>query len=303
MQAVQDFLKSITIGEPIKFKGLEIRPIISNNDKSLPYLTLGEAISRGLLIVGEVSEGGSVPNLLVSNVGDIDILILEGEELRGAKQNRIVNTSIIVPAKSEIKVPVSCVEQGRWHYQSRSFSSAENIAFPELRRRAHRSVKSSLRSHGGFESDQGEVWNTIGAKFAVMSMHSESSALGDIVENEDFRVDAELAVDQVKHQPGQIGFLAFINGGFAGGDIFGSSDLCGRQLRKLLRGYYLDAVDETVSFPKIGVEDLLKEIESSTHETFDTIGKGHEGRYESAKVEGAYKVDGENVTHMTVFPK
>ena len=73
----------------------------------------------------EVSEGGSVPQLLVENRGNNRVLFLEGEELVGAKQNRILNTSILVPAKSKIKVPVSCVEQGRWRYTSKHFASAK----------------------------------------------------------------------------------------------------------------------------------------------------------------------------------
>jgi transposase len=44
--------------------------------------------------VQEVSEGGSVPDLLVENSGDTRVLFLEGEELVGAKQNRILNTSV-----------------------------------------------------------------------------------------------------------------------------------------------------------------------------------------------------------------
>jgi len=55
---------------------------------------------------------GSVPDLLVDNRGDVRVLFLEGEELIGAKQNRILNTSVLVPAHSKIKIPVSCVEPG-----------------------------------------------------------------------------------------------------------------------------------------------------------------------------------------------
>ena len=44
-------------------------------------------------MITEVSEGGSVPELRVVNKGDARILVLDGEELRGAKQNRVLNTT------------------------------------------------------------------------------------------------------------------------------------------------------------------------------------------------------------------
>ena len=62
-----------------------------------------------------------MPELMVENKGDMRVLFIEGEELVGAKQNRILNTSILVPAKSKTKIPVSCVERGRWRYHSPMF--------------------------------------------------------------------------------------------------------------------------------------------------------------------------------------
>ncbi len=33
-----------------------------------------------------------------------------------AKQNRIVNATILVPAREKVEVPVSCAERGRWRF-------------------------------------------------------------------------------------------------------------------------------------------------------------------------------------------
>ena len=69
-----------------------------------------------------MTNGNAIKIMLVNNTGDSRVLFLEGEELRGAKQNRVLNTSVLIAAHSKTTIPVSCVEQGRWQYRSRHFS-------------------------------------------------------------------------------------------------------------------------------------------------------------------------------------
>ena len=114
-------LPEIRVGEPIRHEALAVFPLFSPPEGDVEYLLSDEAIAAGSVTVEEVSEGGSVPNLLVTNHGDSRVLFLEGEELRGAKQNRVLNTSVLVAAHSKTTIPVSCVEQGRWRYRSRQF--------------------------------------------------------------------------------------------------------------------------------------------------------------------------------------
>ncbi len=54
------------------------------------YLTLDEALAAKTATVTEVSESGSVPELYFQNEGDLPVLLLDGEELVGAKQNRVL---------------------------------------------------------------------------------------------------------------------------------------------------------------------------------------------------------------------
>ncbi|MDP9481435.1 MAG: hypothetical protein M3R38_38195 [Actinomycetota bacterium] len=91
------------------------------------------------------------------NGGAIPVLILEGDELIGAKQNRVVNSTVLVAAQSELVLPVSCVERGRWSYHSRAFSSGDRSPPPSLRGLQSRSVHDSLRRGRGHRSDQGAV--------------------------------------------------------------------------------------------------------------------------------------------------
>ncbi|MGQ0579869.1 MAG: ARPP-1 family domain-containing protein, partial [Betaproteobacteria bacterium] len=92
-------------------------------------MLLDEALARKLARVTEISDSGSVPELMFSNEAEANILLMDGEELVGAKQNRVLNVSILVGGKSQVAVPVSCVEQGRWRWSSRHFASPGRALF------------------------------------------------------------------------------------------------------------------------------------------------------------------------------
>lgn len=129
-------------------------PVVSDYDDGLVYITLGEALGAGSIESREVSEGGSVPELSVVNRAGKMVLILDGEELVGAKQNRIVNTTILIATGAEIVIPVSCVEQGRWTYKSDVFSSKHRVMSPSIPKAKARDVNASLLSNGRYRSDQ-----------------------------------------------------------------------------------------------------------------------------------------------------
>ena len=109
------------------------------------------ALARGWVTVTEVGEGGHVPELKVVNRGDVAVLLLDGEELVGAKQNRVLNLTILVPPQHTATIPVSCVESGRWRHVSHQFGSASRTQFAEGRAAKMRQVTSSLEANGKTE--------------------------------------------------------------------------------------------------------------------------------------------------------
>jgi len=61
---------------------------------TLKYISSEAAIKADLLRVTEVSESGSVNELLVLNGSDAFVFLMDGDILLGAKQNRVLNTSV-----------------------------------------------------------------------------------------------------------------------------------------------------------------------------------------------------------------
>jgi hypothetical protein len=107
-----EYLNGIEFGEPTVFDEMVVFPVFTNNVGSVEYLTLKEAMNKNLIDITEIDDSGVVPELKVKNNADIPVLLLDGEELLGAKQNRIVNTTILLKEKFETITPVSCVEPG-----------------------------------------------------------------------------------------------------------------------------------------------------------------------------------------------
>src|SRR5438876_9900087 len=99
-------------------------PIVGGGDAAPAYLTLDEALASDDIEITEVSEAGQVSELKVTVKGAAPVLLLDGEELIGAKQNRVLNLTILAPAHRATKIPVSCVEAGRWRHASARFSSS-----------------------------------------------------------------------------------------------------------------------------------------------------------------------------------
>ena len=151
----------VRVGEPVRCQALSVFPLFDGQQTPVEYLLSDEGIGSGSVTVEEVSEGGSVPNLFVENKGDIRVLFLEGEQLIGAKQNRVLNTSVLIAAKSMVKIPVSCVEQGRWRYRSKHFGSSGSHSPSKLRYFLKSSVSHALKEKMGHRSDQGKVWEEV----------------------------------------------------------------------------------------------------------------------------------------------
>lgn len=138
----------VRVAEAITHESLTLVPLESDDGCGLDYVLGAEAIEEGLLTVTEVDEGGSAPELLVISTAEMMILLLDGEELVGAKQNRILNTTVLLPAKAKMRIPVSCVEAGRRDYRSAEFKAGA-YASADLRASKNRSVTYRVVSNGG----------------------------------------------------------------------------------------------------------------------------------------------------------
>lgn len=301
MQALNELLDRISVGPPQVFEDVQVYPLFSTRSESSPLLELDEAMAQGLVEVTEVSDAGDVPQLNVTNSSHRDIIIYDGQQLVGAKQNRTVNITVVVAANSTLPIPVSCVEQRRWRYNSPGFASSDQFAYPSLRRSTHSEVTRSKENWGSSDADQSRVWQDISAKAARMDVFSDTMSMSDIYQSQ--APEPEVLNQAFRVEEKQIGYMAFIKGGFAGCDLFASTEVCRGKMEKLLRGYYLDSLDQAVAFDSVEIEEILREVRAAEHREFETVGKGRERRFDAPHVQGSWKeVDG-CIPHVTILPK
>ena len=130
MNPIHRVIENTTVGEAVTHETLSVFPLLVEEPFAKDYLTLDEALAAGTGTITEVSESGSVPELLFRNTGHQAVFLLDGEELVGAKQNRVLNITILAPAHKDTVIPVSCVEAGRWHHTRDDFASAPRAQSP-----------------------------------------------------------------------------------------------------------------------------------------------------------------------------
>ena len=306
LNIIEATLNEVKLGDPQHYRNMSVFPLLFSGKSKLEYSMLGKALNEGHIMITEISENGSVPELKLFNTSESYILLLDGEELEGSKQNRVLNTTLLVPPKSELKVPVSCTEQGRWNRVSAAFQHSGKFLFKRARENKMSSVHQSLKYGQGYQSNQEEVWNDISQLQYKRSIHSPTSAMKDIYDKEKGNLD-----DFLKAFPlieGQCGIIVGLGGQVVGLEYLSSSDRYLDVHRQLIESYTMDALVENLSGenPELTLEDsqrFLEQIWSASQETFRSAAAGTDVRLESEHLVGSGLVEGEELIHLSAFAR
>jgi hypothetical protein len=303
MANINDIIALVTIAPPITHRALSVYPLLRKGGSALTaYLVLDEALASEAFRITEVSEGGHVPRLLAYNETDSPVLLLDGEELVGAKQNRVLNLSLMVDAKSETEIPVSCVEAGRWSGTSRGSMRASGMQYCLGRAEKMEQVSRSLRRHSAPASDQSAVWDHIAAKSARMGVASETSAMRSISESR--RDDLDDYLKAIPTAQDQVGAVYAIGNKIIGLELFDTDATYRRLAGKLVGSYALDAMEESESAaaPDAGtIKAFVDGVRSAASERFATVGLGESVRLSSQSLVGAALEVSASCVHLSAF--
>jgi ARG/rhodanese/phosphatase superfamily protein len=311
-EQVTSFLTHLSLATRQTQKALTLWPLVrGETPPSAPeYLTLFEAFARGNLTVDELRAGATVPHVLVANRGSVAVLILFGEEIRGAKQNRVANASFLVPPLGEVVIDVSCVEQGRWSRRhGETFAGTGAVLSTEIRRKMAGRVSQSRGAGRGFQADQGELWEDVAERVRISRARAPSGAYADYIATRQHDLD-ELAAGFHPVQA-QVGFIACIGEEVVGLEAIGRPEVFEKAFPGLVRGYLIDAIDHallrqerprTSSVPRFDAPEVfLTALANAPAEARPSLGMGADLRIEDSRVHACALVAGD-VVHLTAFP-
>jgi hypothetical protein len=304
MDPIKDFLEIVKLAKAQTHRNLTLFPLLAPESGDPDYLTLEEALQAEAVVITEVSEGGHVPELKLINRSESKVLILDGEELKGAKQNRIVNATFLIGPKMEVVIPVSCVEHGRWSYQSRNFDSGEKIMHFSLRREHQREVSKNLREERSFRSNQSMIWDGLADKVARMKVSAPTGAMEDLFAQQKGKLDEYLKAFSLVDC--EVGVIMAVNGEIAGIELFWYYKTLQAFFGKLVESYALDAIDwldeaRETSAPPDKARKFLDQVTGANRVAHPSLGLGENVRLEGKEINGASLVIGNRVLHLSAF--
>lgn len=301
-EVMEEYISKLDLGEVKEFGDMSVIPIFTPI-KGPEYLTLKEALEDNQLIITEIDESGSVGELKVKNTGEMPVLLLDGEEIIGAKQNRVLNTTILVAAGAEIEVPVSCTEQGRWSYRSRRFSDSDVIAAHRVRRSKSRSVNLNLKNEGNYRSNQMEVWNEIDKISMDAKVKSPTRAMKDIynIRSEDLKKYMEVFTIEEN----QKGIMVLINGEVAGFEVLSSEDAYKLLHNKLIKSYAMEAIlshgEKSAPNDVKQAEKFIEMTKQSEETRYKSLGYGYDHRFSGESLSGSSLIYDASIIHSAFF--
>ena len=304
MQSIKTTVSNINIEKSMDYNELTLFPMSSEAQSPLSYLLLEDGLREGLVSIREVSSSGNVPELTVENQAELPTLIVDGEELVGAKQNRVANLTMLLPARQTTTIPVSCVEQGRWAYDAPDFAVSSSVQYARGRAAKLRSVHREMRASGTKRSNQSEVWNNIAAKSCRMSVDSPTEAMSSIFDQ--YSQDLDDYVQAFTPGRNQIGAIFVMNNLSLGLDLFDQAATFARFLPKLVRSYAIDALerrraDSDAPATRAEATAFLDHLSNAPFEDYPGVGLGRDaGAVANGLVAGALVVD-DAVAHLTAF--
>ncbi|MFM8913765.1 MAG: ARPP-1 family domain-containing protein [Flammeovirgaceae bacterium] len=233
--------------EKYSFKNLRVVPIrMKENYKEAVgnmgyYLSLHQAMLNNQIVITESGVGGSVNTLIGRNLSADTLFIMSGEILQGGKQDRVVGRDMLIPpGEGRVKIPVFCVEKGRWKYKGESndqkFSEYYGMANEHLR---------DLIDH---KKGQQDVWEEVSKSNKRDGVNSGTDAYTDHANNRTFRRAEQEYIDffqrMFDNDETVIGVLTITGNRVEGVDLFINNILFRQEFPKLLYSY----IDEAVTY-------------------------------------------------------
>jgi len=265
MKEVSRYANILDIDEPIIHKNMAVAHLIGV-DSGLDYYTLDGALRAGL----KINESGNVPTLHFTNGSGKEVLIIQGEYVRGGMQNRMIENNIFMTKGFDNKVAVKCVQAGRWGYQpgrTSEYTPSEKRASPAVYR---------VAMHG-----QGAVWSEVDKLSMNLCASSETRDLDEVTEKRKDNIDEY--VNRFSVRENAVGLVVAVNKNgklFLGTDIFDQSKTLKENYKKIIESYALEAINSgsNVELSRESARSFLANLENCDYQIRNPVSLGIDAR-------------------------
>ena len=206
------------------------------------YTSLKEALEKKKIRITEKEgkgEGAEVNTLFAQNTSTDTLFLMAGEVIQGGKQDRVIGEDVVIPPNGKIvKLPVYCVEHGRWTTAGRTSGNNFDGYFAV--------TGLSVRKAVEVDKNQSKVWEKVAdanAKNNVRTSTGAYTALNSAsdykkIEDEYFKaMQPKLAAEQ-----DIIGVIVASGDKVIGCEIFATEQLFRKSIDNVLRSYIHEAV-------------------------------------------------------------
>jgi hypothetical protein len=289
-----------------KHKRLSVVQLLTAQQNSIDYISGPAAIKEDLIQVKEVSESGSVNDLFVFNLSNKYVFFMDGDILMGAKQNRVLNTSVLLAPNSKTTLPVSCVEQGRWSKISDKFNNTDNIIPIKIRAGKSRAVRDNLEGSGRHMANQGEVWNEVENYQMSFKINSPTMNLNEVYDKQKESFESFIKNFELNQEAN--GLAIFNEKKLLNIDVFNRTDIYQEYFPKILRSAAMeisllkdkanDVTEAEAVFKTVSLFDTLEKVEYTEH---PGVGAGREKRFDTDDLTGFELNFKNNLVHLTAL--
>lgn len=293
-------LDAASVGWPITRSGISLFPIYLACNET-PDIVTGASADLGI----SEMEDASVQSLKAYNPSNAPVLIVEGEHFLGGKQNRGFNVTVLIPARTTLEVPVSCLEQGRWNEQG-PFRRGNMHSPWNVRRQTQAGVADSMAQRGTRRGDQRRVWREVQCTLRDARANSPTASAADAEQRITRSRSLASSIEELAKLgplPGQCG-MAIAHGRWISAiEIFGSDILFKAHWGSLIRSHMLADPDVRRRPSATSVLSVLRSLGSAESSDSDAVGLGTEQRISNGRWVGqALTLDG-NLVHGSFFAK
>ena len=293
---------NFNVSEPVEKNNITaffLSSIEKNNNK---YLSFSEAIAKNQVQISEVNKKGLVTKLSVSNKSSDNIIILNGELIIGTqiRQDRIVDSTVLIPGYATVLINTFCGEQYRWSPRlSNKISTSESLYFSSGRANNAADINTKL-------SKQCRIWSEISEKISDFNVKSFTNSVDQIYKKK--KVNVEEIVNFFKIPSEAVGVALGINNQLVNIDIFSNNCMLQIYLPKIIRSIALDSfkkISKKSYLKKKDVHRFLRQIHQANKQKRKVVEGtlGEELQFNSESVAGFILYHKEQAVHFSAFVK